>query len=108
MRQLREYLVHVHVGNCVKVPGRVGYGDLHPRFGYPGSVCDVPELVEFLDALFTVRYLGEQQNSPRPAVGFEIRPQPGETSAAILANLKRAWRQAWPKVSAHNGERKSA
>jgi sugar phosphate isomerase/epimerase len=101
MGLLRNYLVHVHVGNCVNVPGRPGYGDLHPRFGYPGSANDVPELVAFLDALFTVGYLSEQPKPQRPLVGFEIRPQPGETSAAILASLKRAWREAWPLVSAN-------
>lgn len=105
MTRLREYLVHVHVGNCVNAQGRPGYGDLHPRFGYPGSANDITELVEFLNALFSVGYLSEKLESPRPGVGFEIRPQTGETSAAILANLKRAWREAWPLVSASGGAR---
>jgi len=97
--RLKEYLVHVHVGNCVKVPGRASYGDFHPRFGFPGSANDVPELVEFLDALFQVGYLSENPAvGSRPGVGFEVRPQAGETSAAILANIKRAWREAWPSV----------
>jgi sugar phosphate isomerase/epimerase len=98
MRQLKEYLVHVHVGNCVVVPGRASYGDFHPRFGFPGSVHDVPELVDFLNALFEVGYLAEGRRSNRPGVGFEIRPQAGETSGAIIANLKRVWREAWPQV----------
>jgi sugar phosphate isomerase/epimerase len=101
MTRLQDYLVHVHVGNCVNVKGRTGYGDLHPRFGYPGSANDVPELVEFLNALFILGYLSEEKKSHRPGVGFEIRPQPGESSAAILANLKRAWREAWPQVMGH-------
>jgi sugar phosphate isomerase/epimerase len=99
LTKLKDYLAHVHVGNCVNVPGRPSYGDFHPRFGFPGSVNDVPELVGFLDALFQVGYLSE--NPPlgnRPGVGFEVRPQAGETSAAILANIKRAWREAWPAV----------
>ena len=98
MLLLREYLAHVHVGNCVNVRGRPGYGDFHPRFGYPGGVNDVPELVEFINALFEVGYLGGQLTGVRPGVGFEIRPQAGETSAAIIVNLKRAWREAWPLV----------
>lgn len=96
---LKEYLCHVHVGNCVKVPGRASFGDLHPRFGYPGSANDIKELVEFLTALFEIGYLTEAPPlGKRPAVGFEVKPQPGESSVAILANLKRAWREAWPHV----------
>jgi sugar phosphate isomerase/epimerase len=101
MHQIKDYLVHVHVGNCVAVPGRASYGDFHPRFGFPGSVNDVPELVEFIDALFEVGYLGESRHADRPGVGFEIRPQAGETSRGIIASLKRAWREAWPHVQAH-------
>jgi sugar phosphate isomerase/epimerase len=99
LRKLKPYLEHVHVGNCVKIPGRANYGDSHPRFGFPGSENDVPQLVEFIEALFEVGYLGENPpNGKKPAVGFEIKPQPGESSTAILANLKRAWRQAWAMV----------
>jgi sugar phosphate isomerase/epimerase len=100
MTLLKEHLVHVHVGNAVKVPGRTGYGDLHPRFGFPGGENDVPQLVEFLEALFQIGYLRPIQIAEaRANVGFEIRPQPGETSATILANIKRTWMQAWPYVN---------
>jgi sugar phosphate isomerase/epimerase len=98
MKQLGSCLVHVHLGNCVNVPGRPGYGDLHPRFGYPGGANDVPEVVEFLNALFEVGYLKEGNQLKRPGVGFEIRPQDGEEPLAILWNLKRVWREAWPRV----------
>ncbi len=93
---LKAHLVHAHVGNCVKVAGLPSYGDYHPRFGFPGSENDVPQLVEFLQALFDVGYLHE--NPPpgaRPWVGFEMRPQAGEMSAMILANIKRTWHEAW-------------
>lgn len=90
-------MVHAHVGNCVKVPGRPSYGDLHPCFGFPGGENDVPQLVEFLRALFKVGYL--RANPPaRPWIGFEVRPQAGEASSAILANIKRTWREAWARV----------
>ena len=100
MKQLGASLVHVHLGNCVNVPGRPGYGDLHPRFGYPGSANDVPQLVEFINALFEVGYLKEGCEFKRPGVGFEMRPQSGEEPRSILWNLKRAWREAWPRVQA--------
>jgi sugar phosphate isomerase/epimerase len=99
LRTLKPYLQHVHVGNCVKVPGRTSYGDSHPRFGFPGSENDVPKLVEFLEALFEIAYLSENPSpGKRPAAGFEIKPQPGESSTAILTNLKRSWREAWAFV----------
>ena len=96
---LRDHLAHAHVGNAVKVPGRPAYGDLHPRFGYPGGENDVPELVEYLQALFQVGYLRENPGiGTRPWVGFEVKPQPGELPEAVFANLKRAWREAWARL----------
>jgi hypothetical protein len=77
----------------------MSYGDSHPRFGFPGSENDIPELVEFIEALFEVGYLSEAPSlEKRPTVGFEIKPQPGESSAAIVTNLKRSWREAWALV----------
>jgi sugar phosphate isomerase/epimerase len=95
---LKEHLVHIHVGNCVVDPDTPGYGDLHPRFGWPGGCNDVPELTEFLRTLFAVGYLKE--GSPdRPWVGFEVKPQPpAETSAQVIAGTQRAWQEAWSRL----------
>jgi sugar phosphate isomerase/epimerase len=96
---LKEYLVHIHVGNCVKVAGRPSYGDSHPRFGFPGSENDVAELAGFIQALFDTGYLCEDVPlNGRPGIGFEVKPQAGESSTAILANIKRSWRDAWSRV----------
>ena len=96
---LRDHLVHVHVGNCVKVPGRISYGDLHPRFGFPGSENDVPELVEFIRSLFQIGYLHDDTSRDHlPWIGFEVKPQEGETSSTILDNIKRTWIDAWDKL----------
>jgi sugar phosphate isomerase/epimerase len=93
--QLREYLVHIHVGNCVVTPGVPGYGDLHPRFGWPGGSNDVAELAEFIRALFKVGYLREGKKA-RPWVGFEVKPQTAdETPEQVIAGTKRAWQEAW-------------
>lgn len=95
---LKDHLVHIHVGNAVTDPDTPGFGDLHPRFGWPGSANDVDELVEFLQALFKVGYLAEGQD-PRPWVGFEVKPQTDEeTSELIIANAKRTWEQAWSRL----------
>ena len=94
---IKDYLVHIHVGNAVVEPNTPGYGDLHPRFGWPGGSNDVPELVEFLRALFKIGYLKE--GSERPWVGFEVKPQaPGETPELIIAGTKRVWQEAWSRV----------
>ncbi|MFH1084169.1 MAG: TIM barrel protein [Chloroflexota bacterium] len=96
---LKDYLVHIHVGNCVKIPGKPGYGDLHPRFGYPNSENDVPELTEFLGTLFKIGYLSaEGAPGARPWVGIEVKPQGDETSELVLAHTRRTWREAWARL----------
>lgn len=94
---LKDYIVHIHVGNAVVTAGLPGYGDLHPRFGFPGGSNDVPELVEFLKGLFEIGYL-KPGAERRPWVGFEVKPQPGEDGALIMANTKRAWQEAWARL----------
>lgn len=95
MKLLKNYLVHIHVGNCVKKPGLPAYGDQHPRFGYYGSENDVPQLVHFLRALFDVGYLGSKSQDVSPVVGFELKPARNEKPEAVIANGKRTWRKAW-------------
>jgi sugar phosphate isomerase/epimerase len=95
---LKDHLVHIHVGNCVLDPKLPGYGDLHPRFGWPGGVNDVPELTEFLQVLFKAGYLSDQR-ADRPWIGFEVKPQSAdETSELVIAGTKRAWQEAWSRV----------
>jgi sugar phosphate isomerase/epimerase len=96
---LKDCLVHIHVGNCVKVPGHAAYGDKHPRFGIEGGEHDVEDLARFIEMLFDVRYLSRKArlNEPLPIVGFEVRPLPEENPEAIIAGTKRVWRQAWAK-----------
>ena len=95
---LRDHLAHIHVGNCVKVPGRQGYGDQHPRFGFPGGENGVAELADFLRGLFAVGYLNRCPGGSKPWVGIEVKPQPGETSEQLLAGTKRAWIEAWARA----------
>jgi len=97
---LRECLVHIHVGNCVKVPGNPAYGDKHPRFGVDGGLHDVDDLTRFLKILFDIGYL-VKKTRPKgklPIVGFEVKPLPDESSEAVLASTKRVWRQAWAQL----------
>jgi sugar phosphate isomerase/epimerase len=92
----RDFLKHVHMGNCVmRDRNHPLYGDKHPRFGYNGSEIDVPELAEFLRSLLDIGYLEEGKER---IVAFEIKPVPGESSTAIIAQAKRTLRAAWQRV----------
>ena len=95
---LKEHLVHIHVGNSVLRPETPGYGDQHPRFGWPGGVNDTPQVTEFIRGLFRAGYLKE--NSPtRPWIGFEVKPQSAEEpSALVIASAKRVWQEAWSRA----------
>ena len=95
---LKDQLVHIHVGNGVRDQDVPGYGDLHPRFGWPGGCNDVPELTEFIRALVKIGYLDE--NKPvKPWVGFEVKPQtPDETPELVIAGTKRVWQEAWARA----------
>lgn len=90
---IREYITHVHIGNCVvSDSGLPGYGDQHPRFGYPNSENGIEELVDFLSVLIEIGYLREGR--PRP-VSFEVKPMKGEEPKLVIANAKRILDSAW-------------
>lgn len=95
LRLLKDHLVHVHVGNCVKKPGLLAYGDQHPRFGISGGENDVGELVKFLRALIDIGYIPPTPREVSPVIGFELKPVPGEKSETVIANGKRTWKKAW-------------
>ena len=92
---IKDFLVHVHIGNCViKDPALPGYGDQHPRFGFPESENGCEQLVDFLKMLFVVRYLNDQ----RPIVSFEVKPFGDEDPDLVIANAKRTLNLAWAKL----------
>ncbi|BCZ88079.1 xylose isomerase (plasmid) [Thermus thermophilus] len=92
--QLRDYLVHVHIGNCyIKNRCHAAYGDLQPRFGFPGSEIDVQEVRQFFRLLLDQGFLNPET---RPVVSAEVRPLVlGERSELIVANAKRVFEEAW-------------
>ncbi len=95
LETLKEHLVHIHIGNCVKKTGQEGYGDQHPRFGFHAGENDVRELTLFIRALFSSGYLSKEPVEMRPFVGFEVKPLPGENAELVIANAKRVWKHAW-------------
>ncbi len=93
---LREYLIHAHMGNTVIAdPAYEAYGDTHPRFGFPHSENDVPQLAAYLQKLKDVGFISPQK---RPIVSFEVKPWGDETPALVIANAKRTLDRAWAQV----------
>jgi sugar phosphate isomerase/epimerase len=93
---VKDYLVHAHIGNCVvKSPDLPAYGDMHPRFGFPGGENDVDEVAEFLKVLLQIGFLNEKNP---PIVSFEVKPFGDEDPDIVIANAKRTLNMAWSKV----------
>ena len=92
VRTLRPYITHFHIGNAVVQPGLPGYGDLHPRFGFPNSANDTAELVDFFRVLREEGFF----NAENPYVlSFEVKPFGDEDEDLIMANTKRVINRAW-------------
>ncbi len=90
------HLIHVHAGNAfVGDPSDPANGDMHPRFGYPGSLNAIEDLTEFLRVLQEVGYFAKKLPTGKPVVTFEVKPVPGESSDMVLAGTKRAFLEAW-------------
>lgn len=93
---VKDYIIHAHIGNCVvKSPDMPGYGDLHPRFGFPNGENDVDEVVDYLRVLLQIGFLNEKKP---PIVSFEIKPFGDEDADIVIANAKRTLNEAWARV----------
>ncbi|HEX8278162.1 MAG TPA: TIM barrel protein [Segetibacter sp.] len=93
---VKDYIIHAHIGNCVvKSPDLPGYGDLHPRFGFPNGENDVDEVVDYLRVLLQIGFLNDKKP---PIVSFEIRPFGDEDPDIVIANAKRTLNEAWARV----------
>lgn len=99
MQTLKDYVMHVHIGNCVmKDKSHPSYGDQHPRFGILEGENGIDELTDFLEVLFEIGYLGSNSGT-LPIVSFEVKPIPGETLELTIAHSKRALVEAWSRVA---------
>lgn len=91
-----EHLIHIHIGNCVCADESLpGYGDNHPRFGYPGGENGVEELRLFLETLTYSGYFTSEVPTGKPVVTFEVKPMPEEEPEIVLAQTKRVFKRAW-------------
>ena len=92
IRTLRPYINHFHIGNAVVKPGCEAYGDQHPRFGFPDSANDTPELVDFFRVLKEEGFFCAEDPY---VLSFEVKPWGEEEEDLILANTKRVINRAW-------------
>ena len=92
VRALRPYITHLHIGNAVVKKGFEAYGDKHPRFGFPDSANDVPELLDFFRVLKEEGFFCPQNPY---VLSLEVKPWGDEDEGVILANTKRVINRAW-------------
>lgn len=92
VQTLRSYITHFHFGNAVVQPGADGYGDTHPRMGYPNSANDILELLDYLRVL---KEEGFFRTDDPYVLSMEVTLRPGENEKIILANTKRVLNRAW-------------
>lgn len=92
VRTLRPYITHFHFGNAVIKKGCDGYGDTHPRMGYPGSENDTLELLDYLRVLKEEGFFNAED---RYVLSMEVTLRPGEVEDIVLANTKRVLNRAW-------------
>lgn len=92
IQTLRPYITHFHFGNAVVRKGFDGYGDLHPRMGYPNSANDIPELLDYLRVLKEEGFFCAEQPY---VLSMEVTLRPGEDEQIVLANTKRCLNRAW-------------
>lgn len=95
LKTVSEYVMHAHLGSCIKHTGNTYYGDSHPPFGIEDSVSDVAELTEFFRALNEIGYFEKKLPTGRPWLTFEVKPQPGQSPELVIANCKRVLKEAW-------------
>lgn len=92
IQTLRPYITHLHFGNAVVKEGCAAYGDKHPRFGFPESVNDTAQLLEFLQVLKEEGFFRAED----PLVlSMEVTLAGDEDEEIVLANTKRVLNRAW-------------
>ncbi|MGI6238795.1 MAG: sugar phosphate isomerase/epimerase family protein [Christensenellales bacterium] len=92
VQTMRPYITHFHIGNAVVQPGCEAYGDMHPRFGFPNSANDTPELTDFFRVLKQEGFFCA--DAPY-VLSFEVKPWGDEDAEMVLAGTKRVINRAW-------------
>lgn len=90
-----KFITHGHLGNAVVDPSLPGYGDLHPRFGFPGSANGLSEMKDYLRKLLDIGFLNEENP---PILSFEVKPFMDEDPDLVVVNAKRMLIRAWAEI----------
>lgn len=88
----RPYITHFHIGNAVARKDAEGYGDLHQRFGFPGSANDTDQLLDFFRELKRNGFLDKEHPY---VLSFEVKPWKDEDEDIVVANTKRVINRTW-------------
>ena len=105
MEDVRGLLVHAHIGNCVLDKITAPTAISTPIWGLPGGENDVKEVTAFIEKLFDIGFLGQDE---RPFFGFEVKDRnwanrPGPSSPAPNARSRKPGRTL---VCAYRWERR--
>ncbi|MCE5240124.1 sugar phosphate isomerase/epimerase [bacterium] len=95
---LAPYIIHLHAGNAVATEGLEAYGDMHPRFDFPGGSNGVEELKEYLNTLIYAGVFENEVPTDKMVFTFEVKPVGSESTALILAHTKRTFLRAWAEL----------
>ncbi len=94
-----DFLTHIHLGNSYKKdPAAFYFGDKHLPFGVPDSEVGITQLREFLQTLSNIGFLTSPGPLGKPTLTFEVGPMEEERPELVIANVKRAFYEAWQGV----------
>lgn len=95
---LAPYIIHLHAGNAVAHEGMEAYGDMHPRFGFPGGANGAAELQGYLESLIYAGVFQNEVPTDKMVFTFEVKPVGAESTKLILAHTKRTFLRAWANL----------
>jgi len=92
----KDYLTHIHLGNCYLKDRQASYfGDKHLPFHVKDSEVGVNELTTFITTLNDIDFFKSPKPTKKPVITFEVGRFENESPMLVIANVKRAFYEAW-------------
>lgn len=92
----KDYLTHIHLGNCYLKDRQASYfGDKHIPFGIKETEVGVDELTAFIRTLHGIDFFKSPKPTRKPVMTFEVGRLENESPKLVIANIKRAFFEAW-------------